>query len=166
MPCRAKTRPKTLPRAELGVASIYLCLCACTDVPASTCERITLVPIATNDLDAFSLVLPRRRAGSGTPIVDINGRALLLELRYASTRETSGGIAESGEDPRTPCTREIRNELGLDVRSGRLLMLEHETNPPQRGVSDHVRLRWRHAHGRDEHQSPHVELRSLPLGGR
>jgi 8-oxo-dGTP pyrophosphatase MutT (NUDIX family) len=85
--------------------------------------------------DAFLLTLPRRRAGSGALIVNTNGRLLLVEPRYKSTWEIPGGIVESGEDPRTACAREIREEIGLDIRPGRLLVLEHQTDPPPRGDS-------------------------------
>jgi 8-oxo-dGTP pyrophosphatase MutT (NUDIX family) len=88
-----------------------------------------------NDRNAFFAALPKRRAGSGALFVDEARRALLVEPRYKTTWEIPGGIVETGEDPRTTCQRECAEELGIDLTPGRLLVIEHKTEPPPHGDS-------------------------------
>lgn len=47
---------------------------------------------------------------------------------YKEDWEVPGGMAEVGESPRAAARREVREELGLDVAVGRLLVLDW--NPP------------------------------------
>lgn len=77
--------------------------------------------------------LPRRRMGAGMLIVDDVGRPLLVEPTYKSTWEIPGGVVETGEDPRTCAAREVREELGLDLAPGRILVMDHTTEPPSQG---------------------------------
>lgn len=79
--------------------------------------------------------LPRRRVGSGCLFVDHEGRPLLVEPTYKPTWEIPGGVVEGGEDPRTCVTREVQEELGLTVTPGRLLVIDHQADPPPRGDS-------------------------------
>ncbi len=79
--------------------------------------------------------LPKRRAASGALLCSGAGEVLLVEPVYKSSWEIPGGVVEAGEDPRRACQRECREELGLSVQVGRLLVVEHQTEPPPRGDS-------------------------------
>jgi 8-oxo-dGTP pyrophosphatase MutT (NUDIX family) len=91
--------------------------------------------MTADDTNPFYLGQPKRRAGSGALILDIDGKVLMVEPTYKHTWEIPGGIVEQGEDPRTACHRECLEEIGLDIRPGRLLALEHQVEPPPRGDS-------------------------------
>lgn len=86
----------------------------------------------TFDLNTFYRDLPRRYLGAGALITDAADRILVVEPIYKETWEIPGGLVEAGEPPRTACTRELREELGLAIVPGRLLVLDHQTLPPPR----------------------------------
>lgn len=78
---------------------------------------------ASPDNEAFRS-LPRKRIGAGVVAVDTHGQVLLVEPTYKDYWEAPGGIVEPGESPRTCARREAREELGLDVTVGRLLVID------------------------------------------
>lgn len=69
--------------------------------------------------------LPRKRVAAGVVVVDAHGRVLLVEPAYKPGWEVPGGLVESGESPRAGAARECREELGLDVQVGRLLVTDY-----------------------------------------
>lgn len=93
------------------------------------CERERIVS------QDFYTQLPRRRIGAGVLITNARGELLLVEPTYKPTWEIPGGIVEDGEDPRTCASREIAEELALDIPVGRLLVIDHCTDPPPGGDS-------------------------------
>lgn len=93
------------------------------------CERERIVS------QDFYAQLPRRRIGAGVLMTNARGELLLVEPAYKPTWEIPGGIVEDGEDPRTCASREIAEELRLDIPVGRLLVIDHRTDPPPGGDS-------------------------------
>jgi ADP-ribose pyrophosphatase YjhB (NUDIX family) len=79
--------------------------------------------------------VPRKRVGAGALITDRAGRVLLVEPTYKSTWEVPGGVVEADETAFDACRRECREELGIDVRVGRLLVVEHQCDGGNRGDS-------------------------------
>ena len=49
---------------------------------------------------------------------------LLVKPTYKDAWEIPGGLVEAGESPRAAAARELREELGLDVEIGRLLVVD------------------------------------------
>lgn len=72
--------------------------------------------------------LPRKRVGAGVLFFDRTGEVLLVNPTYKDHWEVPGGMAEVGESPRAAAEREVREELGVDIAIGRLLVLDW--NPP------------------------------------
>ena len=68
--------------------------------------------------------LPRKRIGAGALITNASNKVLLVKPTYKEAWEIPGGLVEVGESPRAAATRELREELGLDVEVGRLLVLD------------------------------------------
>ena len=89
----------------------------------------------TPEQTAHVASLPGKRVGSGALIRDPQGRVLLVEPTYKATWEIPGGNVERDEAPRAACVRELREELGLDLPVGRLLVVEWQGPEPDRTES-------------------------------
>ncbi|BEL07132.1 hypothetical protein Q0Z83_053230 [Actinoplanes sichuanensis] len=62
--------------------------------------------------------------GAGVLFGDGRGRVLLVEPSYKPDWEVPGGCVEADESPRAAAQREIREELGLSVDVGRVLVVD------------------------------------------
>lgn len=78
---------------------------------------------------------PGKRMGAGALIRDAEGRVLLVEPVYKETWELPGGATEADESPAQCASREAREELGLEVKLGRLLTVEWQGPEPDRTES-------------------------------
>lgn len=66
----------------------------------------------------------RKRVAADVLITDEAGRVLLVDPTYKPDWDMPGGMAEANEPPRAAAERELREELGLHVTTGRLLVLD------------------------------------------
>lgn len=87
-------------------------------------------------LAMLNATLPRTRVISQGVIRDGQGRILLCELTYKSDWDLPGGVVDPHESPRTALAREVAEELGLQLRPGRLLAVNWL--PPYRQWDDAV----------------------------
>lgn len=78
--------------------------------------------------------LPRKRAIGQMLIRDHAGRVLLCELTYKPDWDLPGGVVEVNESPREAVTREIAEELALEIPAGELLLTDWL--PPWSGWDD------------------------------
>lgn len=69
------------------------------------------------------------RSAAGALFLDAAGRVLIVEPTYKEYWEIPGGMLEAGETPSQACAREIKEELGLTVRLGRLLVVDWAPHP-------------------------------------
>ncbi|MEV6342901.1 NUDIX hydrolase [Actinoplanes sp. NPDC051851] len=72
----------------------------------------------------FTATLPRKRMSSGVLLSDQHGRVLLIEPAYKPYWEIPGGAVETNESPYAAAQRELREDLGLALRVGRLLVTD------------------------------------------
>lgn len=88
--------------------------------------------------EAFSsimnTVLPRKRVMAHVLFRDPAGQYLFCDTHFKTDWELPGGIVEPFEAPRLGATREVAEELGLEVRLGRLLVVDWL--PPWLGWED------------------------------
>ncbi|WP_228266540.1 NUDIX hydrolase [Ornithinimicrobium ciconiae] len=87
-------------------------------------------------LSMLNATLPRTRVISQGLVRDGRGRVLLCELTYKSDWDLPGGVVDPHESPRRALQREVGEELGLDLRPGRLLAVNWM--PPYRQWDDAV----------------------------
>lgn len=85
-----------------------------------------LPPIAP---DLRQALLP---VAAGVLFVDEHDRVLLVEPTYKPFWDLPGGIVEVGESPWGAAQREVKEELGLVVTPGRLLICDYL--PPRAGA--------------------------------
>lgn len=69
-------------------------------------------------------IQPRKRVSADVLIRDHAGRILLVDPVYKPDWDTPGGMAEANEPPPHAARRELREELGLDIQVGRLLVVD------------------------------------------
>jgi ADP-ribose pyrophosphatase YjhB (NUDIX family) len=68
------------------------------------------------------------RVAAGALFVDEAGAVLLVRPTYKAYWDIPGGYVEPGESPREACIREVREELGISPRIGRLLVVDWAPN--------------------------------------
>ena len=78
--------------------------------------------------------LPRKRAISQMLVRDRDGRVLLCRLTYKQDWDLPGGVVEVGESPQLAVSREVEEELALQLPAGRLLLTDWL--PPWSGWDD------------------------------
>ncbi|MGH3352463.1 MAG: NUDIX domain-containing protein [Nocardioides sp.] len=82
--------------------------------------------------------LPRKRAIGQMLVRDPDNRVLMCQLTYKKDWDLPGGIVEVGESPKLATTREIEEELALEIAAGELLLTDWL--PPWGGWDDAVCL--------------------------
>ena len=78
--------------------------------------------------------LPRKRAISQMLVRDRDGRVLVCRLTYKQDWDLPGGVVEVGESPQLAVSREVKEELALQIPAGRLLLTDWL--PPWSGWDD------------------------------
>ncbi|MFC6286647.1 NUDIX domain-containing protein [Nocardioides sp. GCM10027113] len=86
-----------------------------SDLPASEPEGFRAL------LNSF---LPRKRAISQMLVRDHDGRVLLCQLTYKRDWDLPGGVVEVGESPQLAVSREVDEELGLEIKAGGLVLTD------------------------------------------
>jgi 8-oxo-dGTP diphosphatase len=77
--------------------------------------------------------LPAIPVSTGALIFDRAGRLLILKPTYKTGWTIPGGVMEEdGETPWDACRREVREECGIEVRSGRLACVDFRPGRPGR----------------------------------
>jgi 8-oxo-dGTP pyrophosphatase MutT (NUDIX family)/GNAT superfamily N-acetyltransferase len=82
----------------------------------------------------LNAALPRKRVITQGILRNERGEFLLCELTYKSEWDLPGGVVEPGESPATGLAREIREELGVDLRPTALTAINWL--PPWSGWDD------------------------------
>ncbi|MEV6494876.1 NUDIX hydrolase [Actinoplanes sp. NPDC051633] len=67
---------------------------------------------------------PRKRVSADVIIRDSRQRILLVDPKYKPDWDTPGGMVEANEPPDRAVQRELKEELGLEIRVGRLLVVD------------------------------------------
>jgi 8-oxo-dGTP pyrophosphatase MutT (NUDIX family) len=68
----------------------------------------------------------RKRVAAKVLLRNEHGRVVLVNPTYKDFWDLPGGMAEGNEPPTVAAAREVREELGLQVHIGRLLVLDWE----------------------------------------
>lgn len=91
----------------------------------------TDAPLYERDPEAWRAYLaegnakqPRKRVSADIILRDRAERILLVDPQYKPDWDTPGGMAEANEPPHEAVRRELKEELGLDIRVGRLLVVD------------------------------------------
>jgi 8-oxo-dGTP pyrophosphatase MutT (NUDIX family) len=82
--------------------------------------------------------LPKKRLIAHVLMRDVQDRVVLCETQFKQDWELPGGIVEPLEPPRLGAVREVREELGIDLQIGRLLVVDWM--PPYLGWDDAIEM--------------------------
>ena len=74
---------------------------------------------------------PTAQVAAGMVFTDDVGRVLLVKPAYNEVWHLPGGVVDAGESPADAAIREVGEELGLEVRAGRMLGVDYR--PPSPG---------------------------------
>lgn len=115
-------------------------------VDGAPVDRIVYARLATDtplhEPEGFRALLnsflPRKRAIGQMLLRDTDGRVLLCQLTYKTDWDLPGGVVEVNESPRDAVSREIEEELGLQIPAGNLTLTDWL--PPWSGWDDAVCL--------------------------
>ena len=88
------------------------------------CGTLPDVSDGTKDTATFYAGLPTKRIAAGLICRDSKGRVLLVRPTYLATWLVPGGVVEANESPAAAAAREAREELGLELAVGRLLVVD------------------------------------------
>jgi ADP-ribose pyrophosphatase YjhB (NUDIX family) len=83
----------------------------------------------------MSYLLPSLPASAGALVFDRFGRLLVLKPTYKSGWTIPGGVMEDDETPWQACRREVLEECGIHVDSGRLACVDTRPAKPGRPLS-------------------------------
>jgi ADP-ribose pyrophosphatase YjhB (NUDIX family) len=78
-------------------------------------------------------------SAAGVLISRSDGRTLMVRTHHRTSLVMPGGMVEEGESPAVAAEREVREEVGLDVRVTRLLAVQHKAaddRAPERYLFD------------------------------
>jgi 8-oxo-dGTP pyrophosphatase MutT (NUDIX family) len=78
-------------------------------------------------------------SAAGVLISRPDGRTMLVRTHHRTGLVLPGGMVEEGESPAVAAEREVREEVGLDVRVTRLLAVQHKAaddRAPERYLFD------------------------------
>ncbi len=95
---------------------------------------VTSDPAATAaGTTADDFIIPAIPVSAGALIFDRAGRLLILKPTYKSGWTIPGGVMEAdGETPWEACQREVREECGLELTTGRLACMDFRRPRPGR----------------------------------
>jgi 8-oxo-dGTP diphosphatase len=80
-------------------------------------------PFSPAEQAAWYAQLPTMFGAAAALFTNPAGRVLLVKPNYRDHWSLPGGILEHGEPPHEGCRREVREELGLDIAPGPLLVV-------------------------------------------
>lgn len=70
--------------------------------------------------------IPKKRSSSAAIILNKNEKVLIVKPTYREKWLIPGGIDEYNESPLASCRREIKEEIGLDIKMKKLLSFDYK----------------------------------------
>jgi len=79
--------------------------------------------------------LPKKRMGSGALILNEKNEILIVKPGYKDHWSIPGGVVDEDESPKTACEREIKEEIGIDIKGIKFLCIDYNSNKEKKGES-------------------------------
>lgn len=78
----------------------------------------------SDELKALVAEMPGPVISGAALVTDRQGRIVVVNPSYKDGWDLPGGMAEEGEEPHAAAVREVGEEIGLEVRIGRMLVCD------------------------------------------
>jgi len=79
--------------------------------------------------------LPKKRMGVGVLIFNNKEEVLIVKTSYKDHWSMVGGVVDEDESPRSACKREIKEEIGIDLKEVKFLSIDYRPDYKNRGES-------------------------------
>lgn len=79
--------------------------------------------------------LPKKRMGAGALFFNQNSDILIVKPSYKDHWSIPGGVVEENESPRIACIREVKEEIGLEIRELKFLCVDWTSPVEKKGES-------------------------------
>lgn len=79
--------------------------------------------------------LPKKRMGAGALILNENNEILIVKPGYKDYWSIAGGVIDENESPKDACIREVKEEIGIDLKQAIFLCVDYNSNVEEKGDS-------------------------------
>lgn len=79
--------------------------------------------------------LPRKYMSAGAIFLNKSGEILLVKPHYKDVWEIPGGMVDTNESPQQACVREVKEEINLNIKPDKLLVVDFSKQQEFRGDS-------------------------------
>ncbi len=79
--------------------------------------------------------LPKKRMGVGVLILNTKDEIFIVKPSYKDHWTTAGGVIDENESPRNACIREVKEEIGIDLKNVKFLCVDYSSNSDEKGES-------------------------------
>lgn len=79
--------------------------------------------------------LPKKRMGAGALFFNQDNDILIIKPSYKDHWSILGGVVEENESPRVSCVREIKEEIGLEIKDLKFLCVDWTSSVEGKGES-------------------------------
>lgn len=86
-------------------------------------------------IDEYYRNLPKKRMGVGVLIFNNKEEVLIVKTSYKDHWSMVGGVVDENESPRSACKREVKEEIGIDLKEVKFLSIDYRPDYKNRGES-------------------------------
>lgn len=77
--------------------------------------------------------LPKKRMAAGALIFNAKDEILFVKASYRDYWSLPGGVVEADESPKNACLREVKEEIGVDLKIIKFLCVDYISNRENKG---------------------------------
>jgi ADP-ribose pyrophosphatase YjhB (NUDIX family) len=86
-------------------------------------------------MENYYQTLPKKRMGVGALILNERNELLIIKPSYKDHWSTPGGTVDENESPRNACIREVKEEVGLEIKDPKFLCVDWSSPSGEKGES-------------------------------
>lgn len=110
-------------------------------------------------MDNYYKQLPRKRMGAGVLIFNEEEELLIVRISYKTYWSIPGGVVENDESPKQACIREVKEEIGLDLKEVKFVCIDHTKADKSKNKDESLQFIFSGGKLRDE------EIKQIKLDG-